>query len=231
MHIQNDHGLYSDPPELFCTEIPFDSDRFFTLTTGNKTGRVLHSLADMNSDGIADMVIYTLSGQRISKKRSSFSIYYGQSAEGNSTRINNNIGTTFESEDRIQLRLERRDFNRDGQMDLMLTTIERERLYGSLWKTLKGMMGDDIALNLDFHQSIEGFQTTKPNTTYRIALDGAPATENQVQSISASSYEVPLMRVAKQKKHGQRHSTRICLSEMSMAMVTTIYSSSPRSEA
>ncbi|MDA7510493.1 VCBS repeat-containing protein [Verrucomicrobia bacterium] len=175
VHIQNDHGLYSDPPELFCTEIPFDSDRFFTLTTGNKTGRVLHSLADMNSDGIADMVIYTLSGQRISKKRSSFSIYYGQSAEGNSTRINNKIGTTFESEDRIQLRLERRDFNRDGQMDLMLTTIERERLYGSLWKTLKGMMGDDIALNLDFHQSIEGFQTTKPNTTYRIALDGAPS--------------------------------------------------------
>ena len=175
VHIQDHRGLYSDPPRIFRTEVPFDSDQFFTLSNGDMTGRVLHSLVDMNSDGIADMVIYTLSGQRISRKRSAFEVYYGRSTPDSGTSFENKIGSIFESDDRIQLRLERRDFNRDGQVDFMLTTIERDRLHGSLWKTLKGMMGDDIALTLDFHQTIDGFQTKKPNATYRIALDGAPS--------------------------------------------------------
>ena len=46
----------------------------------------------------------------------------------------------FQSDDRIQLGMERRDFDRDGQVDLMLTTIEVRFLESSLWKRIKGAM-------------------------------------------------------------------------------------------
>ena len=58
--------------------------------------------------------------------------------------------------DSIQLGMDQHDFDRDGQVDLMLTTIEVKFLESSLWKSLKGAMGDDIWLGLEFYHLEEG---------------------------------------------------------------------------
>ena len=70
---------------------------------------------------------------------------------------------------------DRHDFNRDGQIDLMITTINIESLKGSLWKRIKGFMGDDIRLGLEFYQMEKGAYASTPNTTRGIALDGVPS--------------------------------------------------------
>ena len=175
VHLQNSERLFSKSPTVFHTEIAFDSDRLFSLATGKMSGRILHSLCEMNKDGVTDLVLYSLTGNRITKKRSTYSVHYGMPTSNDGIRFEKRIGASFESDARIQLRMDRSDFDHDGQIDLMFTTIGRKRLHGNLWKTLKGMMGDDIDLNLEFHRTNGGLQSKLPNSTYRIGLDGAPS--------------------------------------------------------
>ena len=60
-------------------------------------------------------------------------------------------------------------------MGLVLTSIEVKFLESSLWKRFKGLMGDDIQLDLEFYQTEDGLYPDKPNVTRRIALDGVPS--------------------------------------------------------
>ena len=71
--------------------------------------------------------------------------------------------------------MDRRDFDRDGQVDLMFTTIEVEYLTSSLWKRWKGLWGDDIWLDLEFYRNEGGLYPDKPDITRRIQLDGTPS--------------------------------------------------------
>ena len=57
----------------------------------------------------------------------------------------------------------------------MITTINIKFLKSSLWKRIKGFMGDDIGLGLEFYQMEEGNYSSTPNTTRGIALDGVPS--------------------------------------------------------
>lgn len=59
---------------------------------------------------------------------------------------------------------------------LMLTTIENRFLRGSPWKSLKGFMGDDIWLGLEFYQrGKDQSLPVNPSDTHKTGLDGAPS--------------------------------------------------------
>ena len=174
VHLQDEHGLFESVPVTFTTDVAFDSDDLGSLVTGDMTGRVLHSLSDLNGDGIADLVIFSLEGRNISSKRSTYEVHFGAPiADG--TAFARDVDITFRSDGRIQLGMDRHDFDRDGQVDLMFTTIEIKYLEGSLWKRFKGFMGDDIWLDLEFYRMEGGRYRDKPNATRRIALDGVPS--------------------------------------------------------
>lgn len=57
VHHQDERGLFAPVAETFTTEVAFDSDELSSLATGDMTGRVLHSLTDLNGDGVADLLI------------------------------------------------------------------------------------------------------------------------------------------------------------------------------
>ena len=59
--------------------------------------------------------------------------------------------------------MDRHDFDRDGQVDLMLTTIDIDFLEGSLWKSIKGFMGVDIRLDLEFYHMEGGRYPDTPD--------------------------------------------------------------------
>ena len=83
VHLQDERGLFAAVAETFTTEVVFDSDDFGSLATGDMTGKVLHSLSDLNGDGVADLVTFSLEGRRIASKRSAFEVHFGApTAEG-----------------------------------------------------------------------------------------------------------------------------------------------------
>ncbi|MFQ5639402.1 MAG: FG-GAP repeat domain-containing protein [bacterium] len=174
VHLQDERGLFDPAAQTFTTEVAFDSDKLDTLTTGNMAGKVLHSLTDMNGDDVADLVVFSLQGESISKKRSAYEVHFGAAVDG-CTVFSPDIGLVFKSDERIQLGMDRQDFDGDGHVDLMFTTIEVEYLEWSLWKCIKGFFGDDVWLNLEFYRIEGGSYSDTPNATRRIALDGAPS--------------------------------------------------------
>ena len=175
VHLQDGRGLFTPEAKTFITDVAFDSDRLASLTAGVMTGKVLHALADLNGDSIADLVVFKLSGRNISSKHSSYEGHFGASTPDGGIVFSQDVDITFQSDERIQLGMDRHDFNRDGQVDLMITTLHTEHLKGSLWKRLKGFMGDDIGLGLEFYQMEKGRYPDTPNTTRGIALDGVPS--------------------------------------------------------
>lgn len=174
VHLQDKRGLFTPKAITFTTDVTFDSDRLASLTTGNMTGKVLHSLADLNGDGIGDLVVFRLSGRNISSKHSGYEVHFGAPTPDGTT-FARSADITFRADERIQLGMNRHDFNCDGQVDLMITTIHTEHFKGSLWKRIKGFMGDDIGLRLEFYQMDEGCYSDTSNTTRSIALDGVPS--------------------------------------------------------
>ena len=175
VHRQDEDGLFSPVAETFTTDVTFDSDRLSSLATGDMTGRVLHSIADLNGDSVADLVVFSLEGASISHKRSTYEVHRGAPAPGGGTRFARGVDFAFQSDGRIQLGMNRRDFDGDGDLDLMFTTIEVAYLESSLWKRLKGFMGDDVWLDLEFHPMKEGLHSDEPNAIRRMQLDGHPS--------------------------------------------------------
>ena len=175
VHLQDERGLLAPVAETFTTDVVFDSDELSSLTTGDMLGKVLHSLTDLNGDGVADLVVFSLDGTSISSKHSTYEVHFGAPTSDGGTVFARGVDITFQSTDRIQLGMDRHDFDRDGQVDLMLTTIDVEFLESSLWKRIKGAMGDDVWLELEFYRMEGGFYLDKPNATRRIALDGPPS--------------------------------------------------------
>ena len=170
VHLQDERGLFAAVAETFTTDVAFDSDHFSALATGAMTGRVLHSLSDLNGDGVADLVVFSLQG-----RNSTYEVHFGAPTADSGIAFARGVDMAFESGGRIQLGMERRDFDRDGQADLMFTTIEVEYLESSLWKRFKGFMGDDIWLDLEFYRMAGGRCCDQPNATRRIQLDGVPS--------------------------------------------------------
>ena len=175
VHLQDERGLFAPTAKTFTTDVAFDSDRGSLLATGDMTGKILHALSDLNGDDIADLVVFKLSGRDISKKHSGYEVHFGTPTPDGGIVFSGDPDIAFQSDESVQLGMDRHDFNRDGQMDLMITTINLEFLKGSVWKSIKGFMGDDIGLGLEFYQMEEDRYPDTPNTTRGIALDGVPS--------------------------------------------------------
>ena len=138
VHTQDERGLFVPVGTTFTTNVAFDSDELPSLASGDMTGRVLHSLTDQNGDGVADLVVFSLEGRRISRKHSTYEVHFGAPTPDGGTVFAPEVGAAFKSEGSIQIMMDRHDFDGDGQVDLMFTTIEVRFLESSLWKRIKG---------------------------------------------------------------------------------------------
>ncbi len=175
VHVQDDQGLFDPVPVTFTVGVRFDSDDLSTLADGDMTGRMLHSFDDLNGDGVADLVIYSLEGDRVSDKRSAYEVHHGTRNADGRVHFASDADVSIQSEGHIQLAMKRMDFGSDREAGLVVTTIENRYLESSLFKRIKGFLGDDVWLNLAFYRIDGGRIPEKPTTTRRIQLDGAPS--------------------------------------------------------
>ena len=97
VYFQNGAGAFDAAPAPFRTNVPFDADGAYALmfeyTDENLAGLLLglrkktrlttlHTVGDMNGDGVADLVTHGLEGRRLGNHRSTYRVYFGAPAPG-----------------------------------------------------------------------------------------------------------------------------------------------------
>ena len=188
VHHQDERGLFSPVAKTFTTEVAFDSDdlgslvapdgvrgrRFDHGAPGTMTGRVLHRLTDMNHDGIADLSIFSLHAGKsrflgqtseLWHMHSSYEVHFGvPTADG--IVFGTEVGTTVRS-DGIPFELGVRDFDDDGQTDVMFAVID-PGIFKIIGMLARGIATDSALLDLHFYRMDGGSYPDERDAGYKI---------------------------------------------------------------
>ncbi len=182
VHHQDEHGRFTSVATTFTTSVAFDSDDLASLAaphgvrhrlrdhnpTGNLTGRVLHSLTDINGDGIADLVIFSLLGGSLWHMHSSYEVHFGTPTLDGGIGFSPDVSTAIHV-DGIPFGMGQYDFNGDGQVDIMFTTLKLGvfRVVGIL---IDGVLTGSVSRDLEIYRMKGGIYFDKPNTTRKIEV-------------------------------------------------------------
>jgi hypothetical protein len=179
VHHQDERGLFAPVAKTFTTDVAFDSDALHALSTRAK--KVLHSLSDLNGDGVGDLVAFSLEGASFgdfwSTARSLFTmhsiyeVHFGAPTPEVGTAFAPDVDAAIQA-DGVQMGMQQHDFDRDGQVDIMFTTVE----YGIL-KIIGALVTGSKSLDLEFYRMEGGLYSDKPNATRKIKGDFPPDTE------------------------------------------------------
>ena len=181
VHLQDEHGLFpAKASTTFTTEVAFDSDQIASLAApggirsrrrdhmpeGDSTGRVLHALTEMNGDGVADLVVFSLKGSSLWKMHSSYEVHFGARAPDGGTTFSPRVGAVVESEG-IIAGIDRHDFDRDGQVDVMFTSFE-PTVFSAIRVLVMSLFTGAGSFDLEFYRMENGHYGDRPNAVREI---------------------------------------------------------------
>ncbi len=181
VHLQDEGGLFpAKASTTFTTAIPFDSDQIASLAApggirsrrmdhmpeGESTGRVLHSLTDMNGDGVTDLVVFSLKGSSLWKMHSSYELYFGAPGPGGSVEFSREPGAAVESEGIIS-GIDRHDFDRDGHVDVVVTAFE-PTVFSAIRVLVMSILTGAGSFDLEFFRMEDGRYGDRPNAVREI---------------------------------------------------------------
>ena len=180
VHLQTEQGFFSPEARTFTTEIAFDSDQIASLAApegirrrrldhmpeGERTGRVLHSLTDMNGDGVADLVVFALKGSSLWKMHSSYEVYFGAPDPSGNVEFSPEPGAVIESEGIIS-GIDRHDFDRDGQVDVIVTAFE-PTLFSAIRVLVMSIFTGAGSFDLELFRMEDGSYGDRPNAVREI---------------------------------------------------------------
>ena len=188
VHHQDERGLFSSVAQTFTTEVAFDSDdlgslvapdgvrgrRFDHGAPGAMTGRALHRLSDMNHDGIADLSIFSLQAGKsrflgqtseLWNMHSSYEVHFGTPTP-DGTVFGTEVGTMIQS-DGIPFEIGARDFDHDGQTDVMFVVID-PGIFKIIGMLARGIATHSALLDLNFYRMEGGSYPDKRDASYKI---------------------------------------------------------------
>ena len=188
VHYQDERGLFSPAAETFTTEVAFDSDDLASLVApagvrgrrfdhgapGAMTGRVLHALTDMNHDGVADLAIFSLKAGKgrflgqtseLWNMRSTYEVHFGTPTPGGIV-FGTEIDTLIRS-DGIPFEMDSRDFDHDGQTDMMFAIID-PGIFKVISILIRGLLTESVLLDLHLYRMAGGSYPDEPDATRKI---------------------------------------------------------------
>ncbi|MCY4401098.1 MAG: VCBS repeat-containing protein [Candidatus Poribacteria bacterium] len=177
---QNEKGLFSSNVTTFTTDVVFDSDDLTTLAApegvryrrkdhqplGNLTGRVLHTVSDMNGDGVADLGVFSLKGGNLWHMHSTYEVYFGIPTQDGSTTFASQVSTSIAS-DGIPFGLLQQDFDGDGQTDIAITTIN-PNVFKAIGMIIDSLLTHSGSLDFEIYRMEGGTYPDKPNDVRKI---------------------------------------------------------------
>ena len=180
VHHQNEYGLFASATKTFTTDVAFDSDELTSLAaphgvrhrrkdhqpTGDLTGRVLHSLTDMNGDDVADLVVFSLLGGSLWGMHSTYEVHFGTPTPDGGTMFAPDIGTVIQSEG-IPFGIRQHDFDHDGQVDMMFTTI-KPKFFKAIGMIVGTLLTGSGSLDLELYSMDGSIYPDKPSATRKI---------------------------------------------------------------
>ena len=188
VHLQDRRGLFASVPVTFTADVSFDSDDLGSLVapegvrqrrkdhgaSGDMTGRVLHSLTDINGDGIADLVVFSLEGgsnrflgqtSELWSMQSTYEVHFGTPIQGR-TLFAPDVGAAIHS-DGIPFGLVSHDFDHDGQVDLMFTIIN-PGIFKAIGMLVSALLTRSVSMDLEFYRMDGDIYPDKPDVTRKI---------------------------------------------------------------
>ena len=188
VHLQDMRGLFASAPITFTTDVSFDSDDLGSLVApegvrqrrkdqganGDMTGRVLYSLTDMNGDGVADLVVFSLEGgsnrvlgqtSELWSMRSTYEVHFGALTHGR-THFAPDVDAIIHS-DGIPFGLEPHDFDHDGQIDMMFTIIN-PGIFKAIGMLISSLLTRSVSMDLHFYRLDGDIYPDKPSTKRKI---------------------------------------------------------------
>ncbi len=181
VHLQDQRGLFAaEASTTFTTEVAFDSDdpaslaapqevrhrRIDDTSTGAPAGRVLHSLTDMNGDGVGDLVIFSLDIRSMWSVRFMYEVHPGAPTPEGGTTFAPAAGAAIRS-DGLPYEIGRYDFDNDGQVDVMYRTM-RFGVFRTVRMIGSGILTRSVPMRLDFYRMEGGIYSGKPSVVRRI---------------------------------------------------------------
>ena len=188
VHLQQEDGRISSAAETFTTEVAFDSDdpaalaapmqvrgrRADSLVEGKMSGRVLDSLQDMNGDGIADLVVFSLKGGDSNRfgqtsefwnMRFGLHMHLGARASGGLEFPIEPVAEIFT--EGIPFGIEIHDFDGDGQKDVMVTKI-KPGIFKSIGMLIGAVLTKSVSLDMDFYRMEDGAYPEKQDRRLKL---------------------------------------------------------------
>lgn len=184
---QDANGMFSEVPETFTVDIPFDTDGAYSIAFGfsgenmfslifgfrkNTKRRVLHTFQDMNGDGVSDLVIHALEGRSLGKQRSLYEVHFGTPTPDGIV-FAQDVGMTIRprgtagglqpwgySAQGFQ------DLDGDGKTDILFKDVKT-----GLTGMGRAMLGKSIAIDLECYRMEDGTYPDKPTTRRKIRPD------------------------------------------------------------
>ncbi len=193
--LQDQRGLFDLAAETFTTDVAFDSDDLGSLSapyrsphSGKTTARVLHTLADLNGDGIADLGIFSLEGGSLWKMHSNYEVHFGTPEPDGGTLFAPEVSTVAPpggiplrilSGRRDRPGIQQHDLGYDGQAVLVFTTMKMGG-FSVIGKVVDALVSRSVSLDLEFYRMEGGVYPDDPSAArktriYSLAKSGEKA--------------------------------------------------------
>ena len=170
VHYQDARGLFDPVADTFTTDAPFDSDGAYSLAfafRGASSFRLafglrkrtkytmLHSFRDMDADGVADLVTFSVEGRSLIKQRSQYEVYFGAPA-GDGISFSRHRSSAVRARVKAppgggysSARLE--DYNGDGRLDVGLMALRT-----GVGKMIRALLNRSISISFELATAENG---------------------------------------------------------------------------
>lgn len=155
-------GLFDPRPLRITSQVDFQFDGIEGLSSAvqeedqsDNIAKAIYQITDLDGDDVPDLVTYSMKSEGVFKKTTTYEIHKGLPRKG-MVQFSATSDSTIESAG-IQFEMVERDFNNDGQTDMVISTVEL-----GIGKILAALITGSIKTDLNFYQMIGGRYPKKP---------------------------------------------------------------------